>query len=79
MSSSLFVYVLFKAYFPLGNFLRAAPKQGAWLKLVSEKIRREQVETVSTFCLFARTKLPKDNGFWPGFRSRVFFHVHTRT
>ena len=29
-----------------------------WLKLAGEKIRREQVGSVPTFCLFARTKSP---------------------
>ena len=29
-----------------------------WLKLAGEKIRCEQVGTVPTFCLFARTKSP---------------------
>ena len=31
-------------------------RQRHWLKLVSEKIRREQIGTVPTFFLFARTK-----------------------
>ena len=33
-----------------------------WLKLAGEKIRREQVGTVPTFCLFARTK--SSSGKW---------------
>ena len=32
-----------------------------WLKLAGEKIRREQVGSVPTFCLFARTNLPSGN------------------
>ena len=52
-----------KARFPLGEFVRATRsetriRQRDWLKLAGEKIRREQVGTVPTFCLFARTNSP---------------------
>ena len=54
-----------KGYFPLGDFIRATRsenknRQRDWLKLAGEKIHREQVGSVPTFCLFARTKSPSE-------------------
>ena len=53
----------FKPVFHLANlFARREAKtrirQRDWLTLVGEKIRREQVGTVPTFFLFARTNSP---------------------
>ena len=41
----------FKAYFPLGDFVRATRSENKndWLKWAGEKIRRKQVGTVPTF------------------------------
>ena len=63
MENALFFWSQIKPVFHLANlFARREAKtrirQRDWLTLVGEKIRREQVGTVPTFFLFARTNSP---------------------